>query len=59
MLVTIIGIWLIRALGVYIFAWKLGLGLPAVWGSIAVDNALRAGLFMWYRRNRNVIKQLV
>ena len=59
MLVTIIGIWLIRTLGVYLFAWKLGLGLPAVWGSITVDNALRAGLFMWYRRNRIVIKQLV
>ncbi|MEH7417951.1 MATE family efflux transporter [Neobacillus drentensis] len=59
MVVTIIGIWLIRTLGVYIFAWRLDFGLLAVWGSIAVDNAFRAGLFMWYRRNRNVIKQLV
>ncbi|PLS01863.1 MATE family efflux transporter [Neobacillus cucumis] len=59
MIVTIIGIWFIRTLGVYVFAWKLGFGLPAVWGSIAVDNALRAGLFLWYRRNKNIIKQLV
>jgi Na+-driven multidrug efflux pump len=58
MIVTIIGIWIIRTLGVYIFAWKLGYGLPAVWISIAADNALRAGLFIWYRRKRDVIKDL-
>ncbi len=59
MIVTFIGIWGIRTLGVYIFAWKLGYGLPAVWISIASDNALRAGLFLWYRRKRPVIKDLV
>ena len=59
MTVTFIGIWGIRTLGVYIFAWKLGYGLPAVWISIASDNALRAGLFLWYRRKRPVIKDLV
>lgn len=58
MIVTIIGIWGIRTLGVYVFAWKLGLGLPAVWLSIAADNALRAGLFLWYRRKRFSIKEL-
>ncbi|WP_052806913.1 MATE family efflux transporter [Mesobacillus subterraneus] len=58
MIVTIIGIWVIRTLGVYIFAWKLGYGLPAVWVSIAADNALRAGLFIWYRKNRQVIREL-
>ncbi|MEW9701447.1 MATE family efflux transporter [Paenibacillus sp. SI8] len=58
MIVTIIGIWGVRTLGVYVFAWKLGYGLPAVWLSVAADNALRAGLFLWYRRKRFSIKEL-
>lgn len=58
MIVTIIGIWVVRTLGVYLFAWKLGYGLSAVWISIAADNALRAGLFVWYRKKKNVIKDL-
>ncbi|NRD79695.1 MATE family efflux transporter [Bacillus sp. BRMEA1] len=58
MAVTMIGIWVVRTLGVYIFAWKLGFGLPAVWISIAVDNALRAVLFAWYRKSKNVIRDL-
>jgi len=52
MVVTMIGIWGVRTLGVYVFAWRLGYGLPAVWIAIAADNALRAGLFLWYRRTR-------
>jgi Na+-driven multidrug efflux pump len=59
MVVTFIGIWVVRTLGVYIFAWKLGFGLPAVWMSIAADNALRSGLFLWYRKKKHVIKNLV
>jgi len=59
MIVTFIGIWVVRTLGVYLFAWKLGYGLPAVWIAIATDNTLRAGLFLWYRKNRNVVKDLV
>ncbi|MBP3040498.1 MATE family efflux transporter [Bacillaceae bacterium Marseille-Q3522] len=58
MIVTMIGIWGVRTLGVYVFAWKLGFGLPAVWLSIAADNALRAGLFSWYRRHRKLIRKL-
>ncbi len=58
MMVTMIGIWVIRTLGVYIFAWKLGFGLPAVWISIAIDNAFRAGLFSWYRKKEKVIRDL-
>lgn len=58
MIVTIIGIWVVRTLGVYIFAWKLGYGLPAVWISIAFDNALRASLFLWYRKKRQVVNEL-
>ncbi len=58
MIVTTVGIWIVRTLGVYVFAWKLGLGLPAVWASIAGDNALRALLFAWYRNKRNWIHVL-
>lgn len=58
MIVTFVGIWVIRTLGVYIFAWKLGFGLPAVWTAIAADNALRAGLFVWYRKQKKVIRDL-
>jgi Na+-driven multidrug efflux pump len=41
MMVKMIGIWVVRTFGVYLFAWKLGFGLPAVWISIVADNALR------------------
>ncbi|WP_083574022.1 MATE family efflux transporter [Alicyclobacillus tolerans] len=58
MMTTMIGIWVIRTLGVYLFAWHFGFGLPAVWVCIAADNALRAGLFLWYRRTRNWVQKL-
>lgn len=58
MMTTMVGIWGIRTLGVYFFAWRLGLGLPAVWVCIAADNALRQGLFLWYRGTRNWIGKL-
>ncbi|WP_141432580.1 MATE family efflux transporter [Bacillus sp. 03113] len=58
MIVTMIGIWGVRTIGVYLFAWKLGFGLPAVWISIAMDNALRAGLFSWYRKNKQLVRKL-
>ena len=58
MITTIIGIWGIRTLGVYVFAWHFHFGLPAVWVSIGSDNALRAGLFLWYRRTHNWIRKL-
>jgi putative MATE family efflux protein len=53
MMTTMVGIWIVRTLGVYVFAWHCGFGLPAVWACIAADNALRAGLFLWFRRTRN------
>ena len=58
MIVTFLGVWVIRTLGVYIFAWKFGFGLQAVWTAIATDNALRAGLFAWYRKQKKVIRDL-
>lgn len=59
MVTTMIGIWAIRTLGVYLFAWRFSLGLPAVWVCIALDNALRAGLFLWYRRTRAWYAQVI
>lgn len=58
MLTTMIGIWGIRTLGVYVFAWHFGFGLAAVWICITVDNALRSCLFLWYRRTRNWVQKL-
>ncbi|WP_286133885.1 MATE family efflux transporter [Bacillus sp. AFS053548] len=58
MILTMIGIWGVRTLGVYIFAWKLGFGLPAVWISIAIDNALRAAAFSWYRKKKKLLMDL-
>ncbi len=58
MMTTMIGIWGVRTLGVYVFAWRLGLGLPAVWACIAADNALRSGLFLWYRRTKPWVRKL-
>ncbi len=58
MITTMLGIWGIRILGVYVFAWHFGFGLRAVWVSIAVDNALRSGLFLWYRRTRSFVQTL-
>lgn len=56
MIVTSIGIWGVRTLGVYIFGWRLGFGLPAVWISIALDNGLRAILFATYRNRKTGVK---
>lgn len=58
MFVTIIGVWCVRALGVYIFAWRMGLGLPAVWASIALDNMLRSAIFAQYRKRRNLVRKI-
>ncbi|HJV46247.1 MAG TPA: MATE family efflux transporter [Bacillota bacterium] len=54
MMVTTIGIWGIRTLGIYVFAWYFKFGLPAVWLSIGLDNLLRAALFLRYKRKRNL-----
>lgn len=55
---TMIGIWGVRTLGVYLFAWHFNFGLPAVWVCIACDNALRSMLFLWYRKTRNWVHKL-
>ncbi|QQE78181.1 MATE family efflux transporter [Alicyclobacillus sp. SO9] len=59
MMVTTIGIWCIRSVGVYVFGWRMGFGLPAVWASIAVDNMIRSVIFTWYRRKRAFVTHLV
>ncbi len=53
MIVTALGIWGIRTLGVYLFGVKFGFGLPAVWASIAADNAFRTILFRWYYKKKH------
>nr|NNM89715.1 MATE family efflux transporter [Bacilli bacterium] len=54
MITTMIGIWGVRTFGVYLFAWQLHFGLPAVWVCIGLDNALRTLLYARYR-NRSKI----
>lgn len=58
MMVTAVGMWGVRTLGVYLFGVAAGLGLPAVWASIAMDNMLRALLFRLYKRKGNWIQSL-
>ncbi|MFN4214423.1 MATE family efflux transporter [Exiguobacterium sp.] len=58
MYVTLLGIWAIRVVGVYVLAVSLQFGLAGVWAAIAIDNYVRAGiLFKRYRRG-NWIRQL-
>ncbi len=52
MITTMIGIWGVRTLGVYLFAWRLHFGLPAVWVCIGLDNALRTLLYHRYRKQK-------
>lgn len=50
MYVTTLGIWLIRAVGVYLLGVRLELGIVGVWVSILIDNYVRAVcLFIRYR----------
>jgi Na+-driven multidrug efflux pump len=58
MVVTGIGMWGIRTLGVYLFGVVAGFGLPAVWACIAADNAFRASMFWLYRRKRHWVKPI-
>lgn len=58
MFVTAAGMWGIRTIGVYLFGVVVGLGLPAVWISIAADNMFRALLFFQYRRKGKWVKEL-
>jgi putative MATE family efflux protein len=58
MVVTAAGMWGIRTLGVYVFGVQAGFGLPAVWVSIAADNAFRTLLFWLYRRRENWVKSI-
>nr|NNM89718.1 hypothetical protein [Bacilli bacterium] len=41
-----------RTFGVYLFAWQLHFGLPAVWVCIGLDNALRTLLYARYRKQK-------
>lgn len=45
---TLIGIWGVRTVGIYLLGVRLGLGLGGVWLAIGLDNYLRA-LALWWR----------
>ncbi|GAA5512425.1 putative FMN/FAD exporter YeeO [Deinococcus carri] len=45
---TLVGIWGVRTVGVYLLGVRWGLGLAGVWLAILLDNALRA-LALWWR----------
>ncbi|WP_345455013.1 MATE family efflux transporter [Deinococcus aluminii] len=50
---TLIGIWGVRTVGVYLLGVRWGLGLAGVWLAILLDNALRAfALWLRYRSGR-------
>lgn len=48
---TIIGMWGIRVVGVFLLGQYLGLGNASVWLSILIDLAIRA-IFLSYRFNK-------
>ncbi len=48
---TIIGMWGIRVIGVYVLGIQLGFGIAGVWLSILIDLSVRA-LFLSYRFNK-------
>lgn len=47
---TVIGIWVIRVLGVYILGIQLEMGIAGIWLSIAIDLYVRA-IFLFYKFN--------
>lgn len=48
---TVIGMWGIRVVGVFLLGQYLGLGIAGVWLSILIDLAIRA-IFLSYRFNK-------
>ena len=60
---TVVGMWLVRVLGVYILGLKLHMGIAGVWLSIAIDLSLRSvyllhrylGLFRGIRKDHGPI----
>ncbi|ABF43976.1 MATE efflux family protein (plasmid) [Deinococcus geothermalis DSM 11300] len=50
---TLVGIWGVRTVGVYLLGVRWGLGLAGVWLAILLDNSLRAfALWLRYRSGR-------
>jgi len=48
MYLTVIGIWGIRIVGVYVLGIRFGWGLLGVWISYATDIVFRGSLLLWY-----------
>lgn len=55
---TLIGIWGVRTVGVYLLGVQWGLGLPGVWLAILLDNSLRAGALGWRFRSGRWVREL-
>ncbi|GAA5512303.1 hypothetical protein Dcar01_01017 [Deinococcus carri] len=47
MLVTLVGIWGVQTVSVYVLGLRLRLGLPGVWLAILLDNDLCALMLGW------------
>lgn len=58
MYVTLLGIWVIRTTGVYVFGILLGWGLIGAWAAIALDNYIRATILFTRYRSLRWIKKI-
>ncbi|ASA20725.1 hypothetical protein [Paenibacillus donghaensis] len=50
---TVIGMWLIRVIGVYVLGIKLDMGIVGIWLSIAIDMAMLA-VFLFFRFRKKI-----
>lgn len=44
---TIIGMWTIRIVGVYVLGIQLGMGIAGIWLSITIDLVVRSLFLLW------------
>jgi len=56
---TLIGIWGVRTVGVYVLGVRLGLGLGGVWLAIGLDNYLRALALWWRYRSGRWVREVL
>jgi Na+-driven multidrug efflux pump len=55
---TLVGIWGVRTVGVYLLGVRWGLGLVGVWLAILLDNYLRAAVLWWRFRSGRWVQEL-
>ncbi|WP_144772120.1 MATE family efflux transporter [Enterococcus casseliflavus] len=54
---TVIGMWVIRVMGVILFSRVFDMGIAGVWLSIAIDLYLRS-IFLVYRFRKNIVMKI-